>query len=55
MRLDELKALSGLRLDNAKALLETAEKLIEFGDYKSSANRSYYSVFNAMRAVLILK
>lgn len=43
-----------LRLENAKALISTAKSMIELGDYKSSANRSYYAVFNAMRAELAL-
>jgi uncharacterized protein (UPF0332 family) len=49
---DELKELSRLRLDNAKSLLLASEKLIEIDDYKSSANRAYYAIFGAMRAVL---
>ena len=43
-----------LRLENAKALIATAKSMIEIGDYKSAANRSYYAVFNAMRAELAL-
>jgi len=54
LRRDELLELSKLRLDNAKSLLLTAKNLIDFGDYKSSANRSYYAIFNAMRAELAL-
>ena len=46
--------LSKLRLKNAKELLKTSKLLIDAGDYKSSANRSYYAVFNAMRACLAL-
>jgi len=49
---DEVKELSRLRLENAKSLLSSSEKLIEIGDYKSSANRAYFAIFNAMRAVL---
>jgi len=49
-----LQELSKLRLENAKSLLLTAKNLIDFGDYKSSANRSYYAIFNAMRAELAL-
>ena len=29
-----------------------ARNLLETGNYKSAANRSYYAVFHAMRAVL---
>ena len=52
---NELIELSKLRLENAKALLETSQTLINAEDYKSSANRSYYAVFNAMRACLALQ
>jgi uncharacterized protein (UPF0332 family) len=31
-----------------------ADKILEIGDYKTVANRSYYAVFSAMRAVLSL-
>ena len=51
---EEVKSLSNLRLNNSKDLLKTAEALIEMGDYKSAANRSYYAIFNAMRAELAL-
>ena len=51
---DELKDLSNLRLKSAKTLLKTAVALVEIGDYKSAANRSYYAIFNAMRAELAL-
>ena len=52
MQDDEIKALSYLRMEHAVECLETAKKVLEFGDYKSAANRSYYAVFHAMRAVL---
>ena len=52
MQDDEIKALSDLRMEHAIECLETAKKVLEFGDYKSAANRSYYAVFHAMRAVL---
>ncbi len=46
--------LSKNRIKEAKTLLSTAKALIDIGDYKSSANRSYYSVFHCMRSVLAL-
>ena len=49
---DELINLSKLRLENAKKLLDTSQTLIDACDYKSSANRSYYACFYAMRACL---
>ena len=51
---EQLRELSQLRLQNAKTLLITAEKMIELGDYKSAANRSYFAIFNAMRAELAI-
>jgi uncharacterized protein (UPF0332 family) len=51
---DESKALSNLRLENARSLLRAAQDLVELGHYKSAANRSYYAVFSAMRAELAL-
>ena len=47
--------LSKARLENAKERLAFAEKILEIGDYKTVANRSYYAIFNAMRAVLALE
>jgi len=54
MRHEELVEISKLRFENAKRMLSTAQSLIGLEDYKSSANRSYYAIFNAMRAVLAL-
>ena len=53
--LDENKVyLSKHRLEVAKERLNSAKFLIEVGDYKAAANRSYYAAFSAMRAVLAL-
>ena len=51
---EQLIELSKLRFENAKKLLVTSQTLIDANDYKSSANRSYYAIFNAMRACLAL-
>lgn len=51
---DNKKALSKLRLYNAKERLAFIPGILELGDYKTAANRAYYSVFYAMRAVLAL-
>ena len=48
----ERKALSQVRMEHAVECLSAARSLLEVGGYKSSANRSYYAVFHAMRAVL---
>ena len=52
MLYEELKELSAVRLEHAEECLKAAEDLIDTGNYRSSANRSYYSVFHAMRSVL---
>ena len=52
---DEAKlALSRTRLDLAKERIGFAREILKLGDYKTVANRSYYAVFSAMRAVLAL-
>lgn len=46
--------LSRTRLEIAKERIAFAEQILNLGDYKTVANRSYYAVFAAMRAVLAL-
>ena len=46
--------LTQIRLRNAFECLGDAETLLERGSLKSAANRAYYAVFHAMRAVLAL-
>lgn len=46
--------LSKHRIEVAKERLQSARLLIDAGDYKAAANRSYYAAFSAMRAVLAL-
>lgn len=53
LQCEDIIALSGVRLDTAKSCLKDAEILINTESFKSSANRSYYAVFHAMRAVLV--
>ena len=48
------KTLVALRLEKANECLRDAELMINSQSYKSAANRSYFSVFHAMRAVLAL-
>lgn len=45
--------LSKYRLDTSLRLLNVAKQTLDI-DTKTSVNRSYYSVFNAMRAILTL-
>lgn len=54
MQSEEKKALSVLRLEHAEDCLHSAQSLLQLEDYKGAANRSYYAVFHAMRAVLAL-
>ena len=52
MELKQLKALSNIRLEHADECISAAKSLLESENYKSAANRAYYTVFHAMRAVL---
>jgi len=54
LQAEQLKALSNTRLEHAVQCLASAKALLETDDYKGAANRSYYAVFHAMRAVLAL-
>lgn len=51
---EEKIALSKIRINNAKERVAFADGILAIGDYKTVANRSYYAVFYAMRAVLAL-
>ncbi len=51
---DREKTLSGYRLEKSKEMLEDAETLYVKDSYRSSNNRSYYSIYHAMRAVIAL-
>ena len=52
MQDEERKALSAARIEHASECFSSAEELYAHGEYKSAANRFYYAVFHAMRAVL---
>ncbi len=52
MQYEDKKALSQARMEHAAECLSAADSLLASGSYKSAANRSYYAVFHAMRAVL---
>ena len=51
---DEQISISKLRIGIAAERLDYADEILKIGDYKTVANRSYYAVFSAMRAVLAL-
>ncbi len=55
MTIEERRDLSRARLDRACDCLKTARANRDIGDYRAAANRSYYAVFHAMRAVLALE
>ncbi len=52
MQSEEIKALSNIRFERALECLTAAKSLLGSENYKSAANRSYYAIFHAMRAVL---
>ncbi len=52
MSLENKRAISNVRLEKAEECLADAVLLLERESYKSAANRAYYAVFHAMRAVL---
>lgn len=49
------RELSDYRIEAAKETLQTARLLYENARYKDSVNRSYYTIFHSMRAVLALE
>lgn len=49
------KELALYRLQTAEQALRSANILLEAGDYKGAANRSYYSIFHSMRSILALE
>jgi len=53
--MEQRKALSEHRFEQAKSCLRQAKLLIEADEYKGAANRSYYAVFHAIRSVLALE
>ena len=46
--------LSKYRFERAQADFELAKKLFKDNEHNAAANRSYYAIFHAMRAVLAL-
>ena len=49
-----LKELSAYRFETAKADLNSAKLLYDAKEFRGSVNRSYYSIFHALRAILAL-
>ena len=50
-----MRDLTKYRLELAKERIEISKFLIDNGHYKDSVNRSYYSIFSAIRALLAEK
>ena len=53
--MQHLRDMSNYRYEQAKQCLTSAQMLIDAGDFKGAANRSYYAVFHAIRSVLALQ
>lgn len=51
---EQTRQLSAYRLEKAITLLTQAELLLKNRQYDGSVNRSYYAIFNAVRAMLAL-
>lgn len=47
--------LAKYRFSTAQTCCDTARHNAEIGDFRSSANRSYYAIFHGVRAVLALE
>ena len=50
-----LRELAEYRMERAREMMSAAEGNLQIGQYKTSLNRSYYTIFHAMRAANILK
>ncbi len=51
---EQTQQLSAYRIEKATTLLAQAELLLKNQQYDGSVNRSYYAIFNAVRAILAL-
>ena len=51
---DHKKELMDYRLQSARERLHSSELLLKEGSYKDSINRSYYTMFTAIRALLAI-
>ena len=49
---EEIRNVSQVRFAHAEECLHAAQSLLNGEDFKSAANRAYYAIFHAMRAVL---
>lgn len=51
-KVNVLRDLTKYRIELAKERFEISKSLLDDGHYKDSINRSYYSIFSAVRALL---
>lgn len=51
-KVNALRDLTKYRIELAKERFEISKSLLDDGHYKDSINRSYYSIFSAVRALL---
>ena len=51
---NEQRSLCNVRLDKARKLAKESEEMLALKMYEAAANRSYYSIFHSMRAILAL-
>jgi len=52
---EKVLVLANVRIEQAKGCLKSSEILLREGSFRDAANRSYYCIFHAMRAVLALE
>lgn len=52
---EEKTTLSNIRMDKSRDFLEDAKANFKEKRYRTSVNRSYYAVLNAIRSILILQ
>ena len=53
--MERAEDMSKYRFEQAEQCLASSKMLLNAGDYKGAANRSYYCVFHAMRSVMALR
>ena len=52
--MEHTKDMSTHRYNQAVQCLQSAKFLLDLGDYKGAANRSYYGIFHAIRSIMAL-
>ena len=52
---DTRRALTRYRLEKAERCIKTAHNAVQYEDYETAANRSYYAMFHCVRALLAIE